>query len=147
MELSGTGFVLCDSRLISGELFRMLKSLIHNEDGYVQSTEFLLLILIVGFGAIVGLTTFRDQMTQELADTGVALEQLDQSYTYVVPGMGYDPSVPFDPMMPVGYTVSAYDDTAFAPPMDLPNLAPAGITFPAGGTENDAFGTPTSDSN
>lgn len=130
-------------KLRNSLLFELLK----DDRGVVYSSEYIIMTTIIGIGIIVGITTFRDQLVQEFGDAGVALEQLDQSYIYVVPGPGYDPSVPFDPMMPVGFTVSTYDDNAVPPPIDPLNAGPGGILFPAGGSENDAFGTPTSDSN
>ena len=88
------------------------------------------MIVILAIGGIVGLATFRDQVAQELADVGVALETLDQSYYVAVPGAGYDPMVPFDinlyPGDSQGYTVSSYEDVPTVFPV---GDGPAGMTF------------------
>lgn len=91
------------------------------------------MIVILAIGGIVGLATFRDQVAQELADVGVALETLDQSYYVAVPGTGYDPMIPFDIGMHTpgdslsqGYTVSRYEDVATVFPL---GDGPAGMTF------------------
>jgi len=60
----------------------------------VDATSYLLLVLIIGIGGILGATAYRDQIAQEFGDLGVSLEQLDQSYSFTV-----------------GTTTYAYDDT------------------------------------
>ena len=127
---------------------RLAKKLLQNEHGSIHSTEYILLIVLLAIGGIVGLATLRDQVTQELADAGVALETLDQSYFAAVPGMGYSPMVPFDfdsympgDMTHLGHTVSYYNDRdpMFpAVPTDPDGDAPAGMvldTFAAAGQE------------
>jgi Flp pilus assembly pilin Flp len=52
-----------------------------DQRGAVSSMSFLLLVTIVALGMIVGLTTFRDQIVQELGDVGMALEAVNQSYS------------------------------------------------------------------
>lgn len=116
-----------------------LKELIRDESGNVQSTEYILMIVLLAIGGVVGLATLRDQVAQELADTGVALEQLDQSYIIATPGAGYDPTDPFDvalydPMDPTtfnGFTISTYDNdhAGTPPPADPAGSAPAGMAF------------------
>jgi hypothetical protein len=39
---------------------------------------------ILGLGMVVGLQTVRDAMIQELGDVAVALDHLDQSYSFTV---------------------------------------------------------------
>lgn len=119
----------------------MMKRLLHDERGSVQSTEYILMITLLAIGGIVGLATLRDQLAQELADAGVALEQLDQSYVIATPSATYDPTDPFDtaayiadpgnPANSNGFTISTYDDTAFAPPTDPAGSAPGGMAFNA----------------
>lgn len=41
----------------------------------------ILMVTLLGLGVIVGLTTIRDQVVQELGDISMALEALNQSYT------------------------------------------------------------------
>lgn len=42
----------------------------------------MLIITILGIGMIVGLTTLRNAVVQELADTGAAINNVNQSYSY-----------------------------------------------------------------
>ncbi|MDA7503648.1 hypothetical protein OAF74_03820 [bacterium] len=144
IHADGTVFVL-NQKVIYPERKRMLNKLnyferlIRDESGNVQSTEYILIIVLLAIGGVVGLATLRDQVAQELADTGVALEQLDQSYVIATPAAGYDPTDPFDvalydPMDPTtfnGFTISSYDNdhAGTPPPADPMNAAPAGMTF------------------
>lgn len=63
-----------------------------DERGAASAASLMLLVTIVALGAIVGLTTFRDQVVQELGDLATAITSLDQSFaagslgTYVDPG-------------------------------------------------------------
>lgn len=52
-----------------------------DQRGEVSMSSVLLLTVILAIGAIVGLTTLRDQLVQEFGDVGVALESLNQSYS------------------------------------------------------------------
>ena len=52
------------------------------ESGLIVSTELLLMGTILTIGSIVGLTSIRDQLVQELADTSESLGQLNMSYSY-----------------------------------------------------------------
>ena len=88
----------------------MLKRLFTDDRGLIHSADYLFLTCVVAIGGLVGVATFRDNVSQEAADVGLAVDQLDQSFTYVVPGAGYDPTVPFDPNNPVGYKVSTFAD-------------------------------------
>ena len=49
--------------------------------GYTSGISLVLVITILGLGAITGLATLRDQLNQELADIAVGLENLDQSFS------------------------------------------------------------------
>ena len=60
---------------------QMLKRLWNDSRGETSSAAMLLLVTILGLGAVVGLTSFRDQLVQELGDLGAALESVDQSYS------------------------------------------------------------------
>jgi len=53
----------------------------NDQRGAVISIELILLSTIVVIGIIVGLATYRDSVMQELADTGIAISVLDQSYS------------------------------------------------------------------
>lgn len=61
-----------------------LKKIWNDERGFVNSTELILVATLAVIGMIVGLATFRDAVTQELADTGAAVGQLNQSYSVLL---------------------------------------------------------------
>ncbi len=58
---------------------KLLHTLWHDEAGAISAMSWLLLVTILALGTIVGLTTLRDQIVQELGDIALALENLDQS--------------------------------------------------------------------
>lgn len=53
-----------------------------DDAGFVVSTELALIATILVIGLIVGLTTIRDQVVQELADIAGMVSQLNQSYSF-----------------------------------------------------------------
>jgi hypothetical protein len=55
---------------------------LRNEDGFLLSSEALLIATITIIGLIVGLVAIRDSVVQELGDFGQAIGLLNQSYTY-----------------------------------------------------------------
>lgn len=57
-----------------------LLALVRDESGETSVLSLVLICTIIAIGATVGLTTFRDQVTQELGDISVAIESLDQSF-------------------------------------------------------------------
>jgi hypothetical protein len=59
-----------------------LKKLFDEENGFIISTEALLLGTIVVIGLLVGIDRIQDSVVQELADLGFAIGILDQSFTY-----------------------------------------------------------------
>lgn len=59
----------------------LLSVLWNDQRGETSSLSLILLVTIVALGAIVGLTTLRDQIVQELGDIALAIENLNQSYT------------------------------------------------------------------
>lgn len=61
---------------------RMLQRLWADEAGFVISAELVLVATIVVIGMIVGLTTIRNQVVQELIDVGQAIGFVSQSYAY-----------------------------------------------------------------
>ena len=60
----------------------MLKKLWADEAGVVISAELVLIGTLLVIGLIVGLTTLRDHVVQELADIAGAIGELDQSYSF-----------------------------------------------------------------
>lgn len=59
-------------------------SLWSDECGFVSATEVLLTTCILGVAMVVGLQTIRDAIIQELGDAAVALDHLDQSYSFTI---------------------------------------------------------------
>jgi Flp pilus assembly pilin Flp len=60
----------------------LLSRLWNDEAGFVISSELVLVATILVIGMIVGLTTVRDQVVQELADVAGAISDINQSYSY-----------------------------------------------------------------
>ncbi|MEX1039615.1 MAG: hypothetical protein WDZ51_03220 [Pirellulaceae bacterium] len=67
-------------------LTQLAAQLWHDERGFVQSAELVLIGTLAVIGLIVGLAAFRDGAVQELGDSGVAVGQLDQSYSVAITG-------------------------------------------------------------
>lgn len=71
----------------------------HDERGNGTAVAIMLLVTIVAIGTIVGLTTFRDQVVQELGDLAAAIGSIDQSFSAGSLGSYADPGPLFnDPM-------------------------------------------------
>ena len=69
----------------SSDLLRQLPVLLwRDERASVAPISVILTTTILALGAIVGLTTLRDHITQQYGDAAVALRSLRQSYSYVV---------------------------------------------------------------
>ena len=60
----------------------MFRQLWRDESGFIISSELVLVATILVIGMIVGLTTVRDQVVQELADVAGAISDIVQSYSY-----------------------------------------------------------------
>ena len=60
----------------------LFKQLWNDEVGVVISAELILVATILVIGMIVGLTTVRDQVVQELGDVAAAVASMNQSYSY-----------------------------------------------------------------
>ena len=61
----------------------LIKRLWNDEAGFVVSAELILVATIAVLGLIVGLTSVRDAVTSELSDVAGAIQDVDQSYTYL----------------------------------------------------------------
>lgn len=61
---------------------KLFQRLWNDEAGFVISTELALVATLLVIGLIVGLDTIRVAVVQELGDIGMAIGQLNQSYTY-----------------------------------------------------------------
>ena len=61
---------------------RMLHRLWDDEAGFVISAELVLVGTMLVIGAVVGLTSVRNQVVQELGDLAIAIGNVNQSYEY-----------------------------------------------------------------
>ena len=60
----------------------MMRRLWSDEAGFVVSAELVLVATIVVIGMIVGLTSLRNQVVEELVDVGQAIGSMSQSYAF-----------------------------------------------------------------
>lgn len=68
----------------------LLHTLIKDECGVAVSTEIILLMMILVFGVMAGNISLRDAVSQEAADTGLAINNINQSYNYAGNTIGAD---------------------------------------------------------
>jgi hypothetical protein len=61
---------------------QMIRMLWRDENGFIISSELVLVATILVIGMIVGLTTVRDQVVQELADVAGAISDIVQTFSY-----------------------------------------------------------------
>jgi hypothetical protein len=59
---------------------KLLYQLWNDEDGFVLSTELVLISSVLGIGVITGATSARDQLVQEMIDTGRTITSITQQY-------------------------------------------------------------------
>ena len=60
----------------------LLRRLIRDEAGFIVSSELVLISTVAVFGTVVGLTSVRDQVVQELGDVSAAISDVNQSYSW-----------------------------------------------------------------
>jgi len=60
----------------------MFRSFLRSEEGFILSTEAVLIGTILVLGMIVGLAEIRNAVVQELGDYSQAVAQLNQDYAY-----------------------------------------------------------------
>jgi hypothetical protein len=89
------------------------------ETGSTQPMAAILMVVLLCIGAIVGLTTVRDQLVQEFGDVCVALESLDQSFSGFGASYADPPNTLVDPpndapacINIIGVQASAESDSA-----------------------------------
>lgn len=63
---------------------KIVRRFARDEEGASAVVDLILITSIVCLGAIVGLASFRDQAVQYFGDAAVALESLNQSYSFTV---------------------------------------------------------------
>jgi hypothetical protein len=61
---------------------KVLRQLWADEAGFVVSSELVLVGTMLVIGMIVGLTSLRNQVVQELGDLAIAIGNIEQSYQY-----------------------------------------------------------------
>ena len=76
----------------------MLKQFWNDERGESSSASILLITTLLALGAVVGLTTARNSLVQQLGDVGVALENIDQSFFTPTSSFAYPGPFPTDPV-------------------------------------------------
>lgn len=59
-----------------------MKALWADDNGFVVSTELMIIATVLVIGLIVGIAHIRNQLVQELSDVGTAISNFDQSYSY-----------------------------------------------------------------
>ena len=69
-------------RILTSHLRTLAFRLARDERGATASMEMILLGTILIIGMIVGLTTWRDAIVQELGESAAAVSELNQGYTY-----------------------------------------------------------------
>jgi hypothetical protein len=105
----------------------LFQQLYADESGVAVSTEIVLLMMILVFGVIAGNVSLRDAVNQEAADTGLAINNLSQSYSYAgntIVGVGTVAGSVFDDNSDINDGV----DTAGAAPAGLSLVTPSGAT-------------------
>ena len=61
---------------------KLLQRLWTDEAGFVVSSELVLVATMLVIGLVVGLTSLRNQVVQELADLGAAIGMISQGYEF-----------------------------------------------------------------
>lgn len=91
------------------------------DDGFVISSEFVLMATLVGIGIVVGVTTCRDQFIQEFGDAAISVGNMNQSYSFagVVGGIGTI----------AGSEYNDLSDFCDVQGIDIPGRAPACISL------------------
>ena len=106
---------------------RLTARLWYDEAGVTASVEMVLLMMILVFGVIAGMVSMRDAINQEMADTGLAVNNVNQSYSYAgntIPGVGTVSGSVFDD----NSDINDGADTAGAAPPGLSLVTPAGVS-------------------
>ena len=115
-----------------------VKRLWNDDRGGVDFISLIFVTAIVAMAGVVGLVQIRDQVTQEFGDAAVALDNLDQSFSYTI-------SVDSEGDGTIDFTqASAYADPA-PTLLDPADAAPACLTLNvvAPATEGDPLTAPT----
>lgn len=99
-----------------------------DESGFVMSSDLILVSTILVIGLLVGLTSVRDQIVQELGDLSMAVGNLNQSYSFAGHSVTFAGSTftvagsSFEDLSDFGEDGTNEDNT------DTANSEPAGIS-------------------
>ena len=104
----------------------MLKANQPTRRGSASMMSIVLLVVLLALGVIVGAVALRDHLVQEFGDAAVALDHLDQSWSYVI-SIDQDGDGNVDHQCMAGYTDPA--PTLMDPGTPGMPQPPAGITF------------------
>lgn len=82
---------------------KVLRRLWQDDAGVVLSAELVMVVTITVIGVVVGLAVLRDSVTNELADTAGAIDDVNQSYdvegiqghSAAVAGFGFDDNLDY----------------------------------------------------
>jgi hypothetical protein len=66
---------------LEGHFSNTLAVLLHDDRGFVASSELVMIATIMVIGLLVGLSSVRDGIVSELSDVGGSLQDLNQSYS------------------------------------------------------------------
>lgn len=102
----------------------LMRQLWQDEAGVIVSTEIILVLMILVFGLIAGMVSLRDAVTQELGDTGVMVNKLDQSYSF---SGNQNTAATVNALTPA----STYADSVDVNNLDATGVAPAGLSLVA----------------
>jgi Flp pilus assembly pilin Flp len=61
----------------------LMRQFWQDEAGVIVSTEIILVMMLLVFGLIAGMVSLRDAVAQELGDTGVMVNSLSQTYSFL----------------------------------------------------------------
>jgi hypothetical protein len=65
-----------------------LKQLYSDDTGTIAPAVYILMFTTMVVGVVPGIVTVRDQVVQQFGDVAVALNNLDQSYSFAITGVG-----------------------------------------------------------
>lgn len=61
----------------------LMRQFWQDEAGVIVSTEIILVMMLLVFGLIAGMASLRDAVAQELGDTGLMVNSLNQTYSFL----------------------------------------------------------------
>ncbi|MEW4561254.1 hypothetical protein AB1K70_01940 [Bremerella sp. JC770] len=93
--------------------------------GNASIMSLVLLVVLMAIGVIVGAVALRDHLVQEFGDAAVALDHLDQSFSYHIQ-IDSNGDGTFDAECMAGYM----DEPTLTDPGMVVGIPPAGLSFP-----------------